>query len=286
MSIKYSNYFNNLKDFTGFNDLRKFNINCENDYRKLITSVLKLLKSINQFGGSGNNNISLNKLYPRINSVSKVILPSINNHLLNSKSNSRDPSKVILPSINNLLNSGSNNRSQKSTVKLSYSNISTENSSKNTHNQNSSIYQCKVFAYLNKKSKEFVDNSTCFSKCVKFTETGKIKVGYKENCLLSITLDKLIELTKNKNLLKNTIKIILEQIFQKIHQLHLLGVAHNNLNCINVVVIREANNIDIRFINFSKATILQSEEQINKDDLEKTFNYYSNYLRSVNFFQH
>lgn len=275
MSIKYNNYSNNFKDFTGFNDLSKFNINCENDYRKLITSVLKLLKSINQFGGSGDNNISLNRLYPRIKS--KVTLPNINKLL-------RDSSKVTLPNINNLLLNSGSNRSQQSTVKLS--SISTENNSKNTHNQNSSIYQCKVFAYLNKISKEFVDNSTCFSKCVKFPATGKIKVGYKENCLLSITLDKLIKLTKNKNLLKNTIKIILEQIFQKIHQLHLLGVAHNNLTCINVVVIREANNIDIRFINFSKATILQSEEQINKDDLQKTFNYYSNYLRLVNFFQH
>jgi hypothetical protein len=371
------NLLNN--DFNGFNDLSKFNMKCENDYRKLITSVLKLSKSNNQFGGSVNNISNLNRLYPRIshllssekspivtlpsishllnsekspkvalpsishllNSENKkksqksptvalpsishllnseksptVILPSIS-HLLNSENkkksqksptvtlpsishllNSEKSPTVILPSISHLLNSENNNRSQKSTrvnllnnnkstvnnllQELNLNNIltkSTENNTKNKYNQNSSIYQCKVFAYLNKKSKEFVDNSTCFAKCVKFRATGKIKMGYKENCILAITLEQIIKKIKNNTLLKNTIKIILGKIFQKIYQLHLLGVAHNNLTCSNIVVIRETNNIDIRFINFSKATILQSEKQIDIDFLQEIYYYYNDYLR-------
>ena len=397
MSIKL-NY-----DFNGFNDLSKFNMKCENDYRKLITSVLKLSKSNNQFGGSINNISNLNRLYPRISHLNSeksptVALPSISyllnsenkkksqksptvalpsiSHLLNSEKsptvalpsisyllnseksptvslpsisyllnsenkkksqksptvalpsisyllnseksptvalpsishllNSEKSPTVALPSISHLLNSENNNRSQKSTrvnllnnnkstvnnllQELNLNNIltkSTENNSKNKYNQNSSIYQCsKVFAYLNKKSKEFVDNSTCFAKCVKFPATGKILIGYKQNCLLALTLEKLIKLKKNNTLLKNTIKIILGKIFQKIYQLHLLGVAHNNLTCSNIIVIRETNNIDIRFINFSKATILQSEKQIDINFLQEIYYYYYDYLRSNKIFPH
>ena len=78
--------------------------------------------------------------------------------------------------------------------------------------------------------------------------------------------------------IRDKIKIIVNKILKKINELHLLGVAHNNLICSNVTVISETNNIDIRLIDFSKASILKSSETIDKEYLNNLYDAYKNFI--------
>lgn len=113
-----------------------------------------------------------------------------------------------------------------------------------------------------------------------------------------------------KENLNNTslFQYILEKLFEKIHFLHLLGVAHNNLDCRNVLVGKRDNinwtlmsenklknlpansylnvpfvrkNIEVRLINFSKATILQPGLEIDLDNLKGIFEHYTNSLQTL-----
>jgi hypothetical protein len=328
MSIEFNNYYQNnlLKIKNNLNkNYSEFYIDCKNDYKKLINSFFNLLKKSNQNGGMPIKLDSINKRL--LNSLSKiqgknprlppinnflnessinnkgklqsVQLPSINNFLnKSSRNNKGELRSVQLPSINFLLNENSrsinNSLSQKSTVLNSNSQQSNLQQSNNNSfadfnlNKKQNLHECKVFAYLNKKSKTFVDNSTCFLKCLKF-KSGFIGAAFKQNCLgigeLSriITLEKLIKSIYNKKLLLDKIKLILDRILKKINELHLLGVAHNNLICSKVTVINETDNIDIRFIDFKKASILDPSENINKVDLTNLYEAYKNFIKSLVF---
>lgn len=154
------------------------------------------------------------------------------------------------------------------------------------------VYECQIYEYLRRKSTKFISESTCFVRCSEDS-------FFLRNC--GITFEELI-LENQKNI--SLFIFILEKLLLKIHHLHLLGVAHNNLDCSHVLVgkremintrymnenklqilpgqsflnmpfVRE--NIDVRLINFSKATILEQGLKINVDFLTGIFYHYYNY---------
>jgi hypothetical protein len=256
------------------NNIEKFYKQCEDDFRRIISSFLKLMP---QSGGQiGVNYIFLNSL---LNENGKF--KRFNNN--SQKSTVNNPRTPRLANINTLL--------QKSNKKIP----------KKSHMSKERIlYECQIYDYLQKKSKNFIETSTCFVRCSDDSL-------FLRNC--GITFEELIlENLSNVNLFRH----ILVKLFEKIHSLHLLGVAHNNLDCSHVLVgkrdninIRSMNNkkssnlpgeeffnwpfvrknIDIRLINFSKATTLQPGQTINVDFLNGIFIHYNNYFRTLPLFK-
>jgi hypothetical protein len=293
-------------------NLDKFNKLCEDDFRKILASFLNILQKKPQSGGAG----SKGPMYTGLNI--KFLNELINKKTGKFKGNLENNSKRKQP-LNN------NNQSQKSTVNnskpklspLSYLNIPnfylTElpnvklpkvNQSLSSQLQLSnvremrktSIHECQIYDYLKEKSEFFINKSTCFVRC----SDDSI---FLRDC--GITFKELILENKDN---ANLFQYILKKLFEKIHFLHLLGVAHNNLDCIHVLVGKRESinwtrmkdnqlknlpansylnmpflrkNIDIRLINFSKATILQPELEIDVDYLKGIFEHYTNSLQTL-----
>lgn len=241
-----------------------FNEKCENDFRKIISSFFKLLKkNKSQNGGIGFSS-TLNK-----NGYFTGRLSNLNNY--NSQKSTK---KGLLPELNNEELPNIKKKQQKQ--------ISKERM----------VYECQIYEYLQKKSPKFINESTCFVRCLEDS-------FFLRNC--GITFEELI--LENQNNISLFI-FILEKLLLKIYHLHILGVAHNNLDCSHVLVgkreminTRNMNknklkaisgeaflnmpfirkNIDIRIINFSKATILEPGQKIDVNFLTDIFHYYYNY---------
>ena len=270
-------------------NLKNFNEQCEDDYRKIFASIIKLLKKSNsQSGGKFpyfnilNKYLNINGKFPNVNVY--------NNNNLSQKST------VELPNVKNTL-------SQKSTPRLSNvsSNLLNESKNKETPKKPQMtreriIHECQIYDYLQKKSQKFIDKCTCFVRCSDDSL-------FLRNC--GITLEELI--LENKNNF-DLFRYILEILLRIIYILHLLGVTHNNLNCTHVLVGKRDNinwrymsnnklkkkkeesffnipfvreNIDVRLINFSKASILQPGQKIDENYLKEIFSYYFNYGKSL-----
>jgi hypothetical protein len=284
-NAKYMNNKSRAND-----NLKKFNEQCEDDYRKIFASIIKLLKKSNS--QSGGQFTGLNILNSYLNSNGKFVkLPNVNNN-----NNLSQKLTVQLPNVNNTL-------SQKSTPRLSKvsSNLSNESKNKETSkkpqmSRERITYECNIFDYLQKKSQKFIDKCTCFVKCSDDSL-------FLRNC--GITLEELI--LENKNNF-DLFRYILEILLRIIYILHLLGVTHNNLNCTHVLVGKRDNinwrymsnnklkekqgesflnipfvreNIDVRLINFSKAKILQPGQKVDENYLKEIFSYYANYGESL-----
>jgi len=309
------------------NNSEKFNKECENDFRRLLGSIYKLLlKGNNHSGGkftglnilnsyldnngkfkvptqnvNNNNNLSQKST---VNNPRNPILPNVyNNNNLSQKSTVNNPRNPILPNVNN-----NNNLSQKSTVNnprnLILSNVNAnllkeskiKEPPKKPMSKERILHECQIYEYLQKKSQNFINTSTCFVRCSDDSL-------FLRNC--GITFEELI--LENKNNF-NLFRYILEQLLRKIHDLHLLGVVHNNLICSHVLVGKRDNinwrymsnnklkskkeeeflnipfvrkNIDVRLINFSKAKIFQSSQKIDKDFLNGIFYHYTRYAESL-----
>jgi hypothetical protein len=256
------------------NNTEKFYKKCEDDFRRIISSFLKLKP---QSGGQNGVN------YDFLNSLLKNNGSFKNFNTQSQKSTVNNPRTPISPNINTTL-------LQESNKKIPQKSLSKERI----------LHECQIYDYLQKKSPYFIETSTCFVRCSDDS-------FFLRNC--GITFEELIlENLRNVNLFRH----ILEKLFEKIHFLHLLGVAHNNLDCSHVLVgkrdninIRSMNNkksgnlkeeeffnwpfvrknIDIRLINFSKATTLQPGQTINADFLNGIFNYYNNYFRTLPLFK-
>ncbi len=272
--------------------LKKFNEQCEDDYRKILSSIFKLLKKgNNQSGGQFTGLNILNKYLNTNGKFVKLPLPIVNNN-----NNLSQKSTVQLPNVNNTL-------SQKSTPRLTNVNVNLLQESKNKETSKKPqmsreriTYECNIFDYLQKKSQKFIDKCTCFVKCSDDSL-------FLRNC--GITLEELI--LENKNNI-DLFRYILEILLRIIYILHLLGVTHNNLNCTHVLVGKRDNinwrymsknifkkkqgesflnipfvreNIDVRLINFSKAKILQPGQKVDENYLKEIFSYYANYGESL-----
>jgi hypothetical protein len=211
------------------NILDKFNKQCEDDFRRMIASFLKISK--NQRGGVGK-------------------FPVLNMSFLNSLINNKTGEFKSF-----------NNQSQKSTP--------TNLLSDQLKNKNTSLYECQIYEYLQRNSPKFINESTCFERCSSDSLfLRKCGISFQELIL------------ENKNNISLFI-FILEKLLLKIHHLHLLGVAHNNLDCSHVLVGKReminTRNIDVRLINFSKATILEPRLKIDSEFLTNIFYHYYNY---------
>lgn len=279
-------------------NLDKFNKQCEDDFRKILASFLNILQKKSQSGGAG----SKDSMYTGLN---------INflNELINKNTGKF---KEIIANNSKRNRTLNNNQSQKLTVtnsKRKFSPLS-ELNIPNFYQKESPqvklpnvkelrktlIHECQIYDYLKEKSKFFIDNCSCFVRCSDDSV-------FLRDC--GITFEELI--LENKNNV-NLFQYILENLFEKIHFLHLLGVAHNNLDCRNVLVGKRESinwtrmkdnklknlpansylnmpflrkNIDIRLINFSKATILQSGLEIDVDYLKRIFEHYTNSLQTL-----
>ncbi len=277
-----------------YNNLINFNKQCEEDYRKILASFFKLLKVNNQKGGKFTGLNILNSYLNKNGKFVKLPLPNVNNN--NNNNNLSQKSTVKLPNVNNTL-------SKISTLRLPNVSSNLLNESKNKKTPKKShmskeriTRECEIYYYLQKKSQKFIDKCTCFVRCSDDSL-------FLRNC--GITLEELI--LENKNNF-DLFRYILEILLRIIYILHLLGVTHNNLNCTHVLVGKRDNinwrymsnnklkekqgesflnipfvreNIDVRLINFNKATILQPGQNIDEDYLKEIFSYYSNYGESL-----
>ena len=243
------------------NNLDKFKKQCEDDFRRIISSFLKILKLTPQKGGVGNKGSP----YTRVNNNQ-----SRKSTVTSNKRKSSLISDLYIPNF--------------------YENLMSKKIPK------TSIHECQIYDYLKKKSEFFIDKCTCFVRCSDDSV-------FLRDC--GITFEELI--LENKNNV-NLFQYILENLFEKIHFLHLLGIAHNNLDCSDVLVGKRDNinwtrmgynqlknlpansyinipfvrkNIEVRLINFSKATILQPGLEIDVDYLKGIFEHYTNSLQTL-----
>lgn len=286
------------------NNSEKFNKECENDFRRLLGSIYKLLLKSNNHSGGKFTGLNILNSYLDNNGKFKVPTQNVNNNNnLSQKSTVNNPRNPILPNVNN-----NNNLLQKSIVNnprnLILSNVNAnllkeskiKEPPKKPMSKERILHECQIYEYLQKKSQNFINTSTCFVRCSDDSL-------FLRNC--GITFEELI--LENKNNF-NLFRYILEQLLRKIHDLHLLGVVHNNLICSHVLVGKRDNinwrymsnnklkskkeeeflnipfvrkNIDVRLINFSKAKIFQSSQKIDKDFLNGIFYHYTRYAESL-----
>ena len=297
-------------------NLDKFIKQCEDDFRNMLVSFLKILKKKTQSGGVGNKgspytglmkkliNENTGKFKRILQNNSKRLQPFPVRTFNNQSQNSTVPNskrKFSLLSDLNIPNFYQTELSQLQLPQVKLPNINQTLLSKvklpNVKEiSKTSIHECQIYDYLKKKSEFFIDKCTCFVRC-----SGDSV--FLRDC--GITFEELI--LENKNNV-NLFQYILENLFEKIHFLHLLGVAHNNLDCRNVLVGKRDNinigsmsnnklknlpeeaflnipfvlkNIEVRLINFSKATILQPGLEIDVDNLKGIFKHYTNSLQTL-----
>jgi hypothetical protein len=269
------------------NYLDKFNKQCEDDFRKIIASLLLILKKHKSQSGGMHTGLNFNLLNSLINTKTGKFY---------EKKNLSDKHRLSQIASLNIPNFYPNNTRSSLSSEAGLNNYSNKEIPKMPINRKRILHECQVYEYLKIKSQTFIDICTCFERCSNDSV-------FLRDCGITF-IELILENLRNTNLFQD----ILKKLFFEIHILHLLGVAHNNLDCSNVLVGKRDNinigsmsnnklknlpeesylnipfvrkNIDVRLINFSKATILQPGLEVDLDYLKGIFNYYNNVLKTL-----